>query len=69
MIPVAEKTIRRPMVGKFFSLLAAHVVSITRERDHTWREVLTRIDPDSMVLILPEGRMMRANGLDSEGRR
>ena len=29
--------------------------------------MLARIDPDSMVLILPEGRMMRRNGLDSQG--
>ncbi|MGH7337374.1 MAG: 1-acyl-sn-glycerol-3-phosphate acyltransferase, partial [Myxococcota bacterium] len=67
VVPAAEKTIRRPIVGFFFRSLAAHVVSITRERDHTWREVLARIDPDSMVLILPEGRMMRRNGLDSLG--
>ena len=59
--------LRRPIVGYFFRSIAAHVVSITRERDHTWREVLARIDPDSMVLILPEGRMMRRNGLDSHG--
>lgn len=68
VVPAAEKTLNRPLVGWFFRFIAAHVVSITRERDHTWREVLTRIDPDSMVLILPEGRMMRRNGLDSEGR-
>lgn len=68
VVPAAEKTLNRPVVGWFFRFLAAHVVSITRERDRTWREVLTRIDPDSMVLILPEGRMMRRNGLDSEGR-
>jgi hypothetical protein len=68
VIPAAEKTLRRPVVGFFFRTLAAHVVSITRERDHTWRSVLSRIDPDSMVLILPEGRMMRPNGLDAEGR-
>ncbi|MEO8277823.1 MAG: 1-acyl-sn-glycerol-3-phosphate acyltransferase [Thermoanaerobaculia bacterium] len=67
VIPAAEKTTSRPIVGQFFKLLGAHVVSISRERDHTWREVLTRIDPDSMVVILPEGRMMRANGLDSKG--
>jgi len=30
--------------------------------------VLARIDPDAMVVILPEGRMKRANGLDSERR-
>jgi hypothetical protein len=67
VVPAAEKTVSRPVVGFFFRSLAAHVVSITRERDHTWREVLARIDPDSMVLILPEGRMMRKNGLDSHG--
>jgi hypothetical protein len=68
VVPAAEKTLRRPVVGWFFKVIAAHVVSITRERDHTWREVLGRIDPDSMVLILPEGRMMRRNGLDADGR-
>jgi hypothetical protein len=68
VIPAAEKTLDRPLVGFFFRSVAAHVVSITRERDHTWRAVLSRIDPDSMVLILPEGRMMRPNGLDGDGR-
>ncbi|MGE0641760.1 MAG: 1-acyl-sn-glycerol-3-phosphate acyltransferase [Thermoanaerobaculia bacterium] len=67
VVPAAAKTITRPVVGRFFKLLAANVVSISRERDHTWREVLSRIDPDSMVLILPEGRMKRPNGLDSNG--
>ncbi|MFN7942655.1 MAG: hypothetical protein U0X73_13785 [Thermoanaerobaculia bacterium] len=67
VVPAAEKTTKRPIVGWFFKSIAAHVVSITRERDHTWREVLGRIDPDSMVLILPEGRMMRRDGLDSHG--
>ncbi|HSM13886.1 MAG TPA: hypothetical protein VLA66_07435 [Thermoanaerobaculia bacterium] len=68
VVPAAEKTIRRPLVGLFFKAIAAHVVSITRERDHTWRSVLSRIDPDSMVIILPEGRMMRPGGLDADGR-
>jgi len=67
VVPAAEKTVRRPLVGFFFRSIAAHVVSISRERDHTWKQVLSRIDPDSMVLILPEGRMMRRNGLDSKG--
>jgi len=67
VVPAAEKTLRRPIVGFFFRSVAAHVVSITRERDHTWRSVLSTIDPDSMVLILPEGRMMRRSGLDSNG--
>jgi 1-acyl-sn-glycerol-3-phosphate acyltransferase len=67
VVPAAEKTTSRPIVGQFFKLVGAHVVSISRERDHTWREVLAHIDPDSMVVILPEGRMKRSNGLDSKG--
>jgi hypothetical protein len=67
VIPAAEKTICRPLVGRLFRFIAAHVISISRERDHTWFNVLEKIDPDSMVIILPEGRMMRKNGLDSNG--
>lgn len=67
VVPIAEKTLSRPLVGRFFSLIGAHVVSLSRERDHTWRAALAKIGPDSMVMILPEGRMMRANGLDSKG--
>ncbi len=67
VIPAAEKTTRRPLVGLFFKMLGQHVVSITRERDSSWRAVLQRIDPDSMVTIAPEGRMKRPNGLDSKG--
>lgn len=68
VLPAAEKTTTRPIVGKLFKMIAAHVVSITRARDHTWFQVLRKIDPESMVLLLPEGRMMRRNGLDSHGR-
>jgi 1-acyl-sn-glycerol-3-phosphate acyltransferase len=66
--PVASKTIERKLVGRFFSLMAKNVISISRERDETWREVLRKIDPDAMVILLPEGRMKRANGYDSEGK-
>lgn len=68
VLPVARKTADRAVVGRFFNLVAKHVISITRERDETWKAVLERIDPDAMVVIAPEGRMKRANGLDSEGR-
>lgn len=67
VVPAADKTIKRPLVGSLFRFVAHQVVSITRERDHTWYKVLQRIDPDSMVIILPEGRMMRASGLDASG--
>jgi hypothetical protein len=66
--PIASKTADRAVVGRFFGLLAQNVISISRERDETWSELLRRIDPDAMVAILPEGRMKRATGLDSEGR-
>ncbi len=68
VVPAADKTLRRPIVGKLFKFVAGHVVSITRERDHTWHAVLERIGGDSMIVILPEGRMMRRDGLDSHGR-
>jgi len=69
VVPVAAKTIERPLVGKFFSVIAAHVVPISRQRDHTWHTVLSKIDDDrSMLIILPEGRMMRRDGLDREGK-
>lgn len=68
VIPIAQKTKDRALVGRFYGLVAARVISITRERDETWSEVLRQIDPDAMVVILPEGRMKRANGLDAEGK-
>jgi hypothetical protein len=67
VIPIAQKTADRAVVGRFYGLVAARVISITRERDETWSEVLRQIDPDAMMIILPEGRMKRATGLDSEG--
>jgi hypothetical protein len=69
VVPIASKTAGRPLVGVFFGLIARRVISITRERDETWDELLAHVDPDAMMAILPEGRMKRAGGLDSEGRR
>lgn len=69
VIPIAEKTLNRPIVGRFFALLlGANMVPITRKRDETWRQVVTQAGPHSMMIILPEGRMKRKNGLDSEGK-
>lgn len=66
--PIARKTVRRPLVGAFFRLVARRVVPITRERDRTWAAVLDHADdPRAMVIILPEGRMMRRTGLDAHG--
>ncbi|HEX2645211.1 MAG TPA: hypothetical protein VHU81_19590 [Thermoanaerobaculia bacterium] len=68
VVPIAQKTANRALVGKLFGFIAKHVISITRNRDETWNELLRKIDPDAMVLILPEGRMKRPNGLDAHGR-
>lgn len=68
VVPVAEKTMQRPIAGRLFSLVAGNVVPISRDRDETWQHVLRSIDPDSMVVILPEGRMKRADGKDGEGK-
>ena len=67
VVPAADKTTGRPLVGLIFKFIARHVISITRERDHTWFALLDKIDPNSMIIIAPEGRMMRANGLDANG--
>lgn len=67
VIPAASKTTARPLVGLFYRFVARRVIPISRERDHTWDRVLDEIDPDSMVVMAPEGRMMRANGLDANG--
>ncbi len=66
VLPVAAKTMRR-RVGLLFRMLAHDVVVVTRKKDHTWQEMLDRIDDRSVVCILPEGRMMRRNGLDANG--
>jgi hypothetical protein len=68
VVPIAEKTAKRAVVGRFYGLVAARVISITRERDETWSQVLREVDPDAMVMILPEGRMKRASGLDAQGK-
>jgi 1-acyl-sn-glycerol-3-phosphate acyltransferase len=67
VLPVAEKTMRR-RIGIFFRLLVRHAVVVTRQRDETWDRVLNSVDDRSVVIILPEGRMKRRNGLDSGGR-
>jgi hypothetical protein len=68
LLPSAAKTMRRPLVGTFFHFLAGNVISVSRERDHTWQQVLGSIGHDTMVLLAPEGRMKRASGLDLDGR-
>ena len=68
VLPVADKTLARPMVGRFFRFVARHVVRVTRRRDETWADVLERLhDEEALIVILPEGRMKRRTGLDLDG--
>ncbi|HSL81224.1 MAG TPA: hypothetical protein VLF66_00525, partial [Thermoanaerobaculia bacterium] len=40
VVPIADKTLERPLVGRFFRMVASDVVPVTRQRDDTWREVV-----------------------------
>ena len=68
LLPVADKTFCRPLVGRFFKLVAGNVVPVSRERDTSWQRFVAKIRSSSLVVIAPEGRMKRANGLDIGGR-
>lgn len=67
VLPVAEKTMKRP-VGIFFRFLVRHTITVTRQRDSTWDQVLNKLDEKALLIILPEGRMKRRTGFDSKGR-
>ena len=68
LMPVADKALQRPVMGNFFNLVAGNVVPISRMKDQTWLNLLNNIHSDSMVIIMPEGRMMRRGGLDKNGK-
>lgn len=65
--PGADKTLNRPLVGKFWKLAFPQMTSISRKRDHTWDEFKSQIQGFSIVTIAAEGRMKRENGLDLDG--
>lgn len=65
--PAASKTMDRPIVGFFFKLFSPGMISISRKRDASWSNFLDSIYKDSVIVIAPEGRMMRKTGLDLEG--
>jgi hypothetical protein len=68
VMPGADATLSRPVAGRFFKSLVPTAVSVTRSRDRTWSDFMSRIGEDAVVLIAPEGRMKRATGLDKNGR-
>lgn len=66
-IPGADVTLTRPIVGSFWKLMIPNIASISRKKDATWDNYLSSISPDDVVMIAPEGRMKRTNGLDKFG--
>lgn len=66
--PAADSTLKRPIVGTFWKLMIPRVKGISRKRDDTWAEFMSEIAPDSIIVIAPEGRMKRPNGLDKDGK-
>ena len=67
LLPVATKTLDRPIVGSIFRIFSPGSPPLTRKRDDSWQQFLDSIHPDSIIVIAPEGRMMRTNGLDVDG--
>ncbi|MBU6154178.1 MAG: 1-acyl-sn-glycerol-3-phosphate acyltransferase [Bdellovibrionales bacterium] len=68
-LPIADVTLKRPLVGTFFKLMLPRVFPITRKSDDSWQNYLRSIEPDDLVIIAAEGRMKRPNGLDKHGKK
>lgn len=68
LLPGADSTLDRPLVGKVFKWMAPNVVSVTRNRDKSWRDFIAKVEEETIVVMSPEGRMKRRNGLDKHGR-
>ena len=60
VVPVADVTMNRPLVGRLFKYLVPNAIPITRKRDDSWEDFISRARGDSIMFIFPEGRMKRA---------
>jgi hypothetical protein len=68
LLPGADSTLNRPIAGRFFKILLPNVVAVTRNRDKSWRDFIDHVKDDTIVLMSPEGRMKRRDGLDKHGK-
>jgi len=68
VVPGADITLERPIVGNLYKFMFPQMISITRKRDDSWIDFMSRVKPGSLVIIAPEGRMMRENGMDKNGK-
>ena len=67
VIPVADKTLAHPFYGPILKTLAPAVIPVTRRRDRSWDDFLAQLKPDSILIVMPEGRMKRPDGFDKHG--
>ncbi|GGD55204.1 hypothetical protein GCM10011357_08660 [Lacimicrobium alkaliphilum] len=67
VVPGADITLKRPMTGRILKVLLPGCIPITRQQDESWQHFLSHVQEDVITAILPEGRMKRSNGLDSQG--
>jgi hypothetical protein len=67
-LPIADVTLKRPIVGFFYRMMLPRVFPITRKSDSSWQNYLASIEPGDVVIIAAEGRMKRPNGLDKSGK-
>jgi hypothetical protein len=68
-VPAADVTLQRPVVGLFWKLLLPNIVPVTRRNDGSWDHYVASIKKEDIVMIAPEGRMKRPNGLDKFGKK
>ena len=68
VMPVADKTMKKPIAGFIFKHLSPYTITLTRKRDESWQYFLDHIEKDRVCIFMPEGQMKRKNGLDKNGR-
>jgi len=69
VLPVATKTLDRPLLGFLFKIFNPGMTPITRKRDASCQQLLESIHDKSIVMIAAEGRMKRKTGLDMYGKK
>lgn len=67
VIPVADKTLNKPLSGFIMKNLAPKTIKLTRKRDDSWQDFLDQIESHNICIFMPEGQMKRQNGLDKNG--
>jgi len=68
LAPGADITLNeRAIVGRIYHSLFPGLIPISRNRDDSWSQFMDKVDEDTLVAILPEGRMKRRTGLDKHG--